>query len=174
MSTIDPFTVSVLLKALESGANTDNVADLYKMAMKSGPETPDAKEQQSLFDSLALSHPLGTRVKIHGTRVGTVVGYNRSTGGFYPGWRYPLILRFDAVCFKDNRSSTFEHSSDELTVIDLAEDAELIYTNFIDRLPSDVSASEVTKRLINMLLTYEHPNPSIIKAVTAYHHNFVS
>ena len=56
--------------------------------------------------------PIGEKVTIYGTMEAEIIGYNKSTSGFYPGSRYPYKLKRksdgyidvyseDAISFKE-------------------------------------------------------------------------
>lgn len=56
----------------------------------------------------------------HTSYVGTVVGYNRRYGGFYPGIRYPYFIRIDisgSPHFQEAVGQIFEYSAERLELV---------------------------------------------------------
>lgn len=77
---------------------------------------------QQILSKAKLDFPIGTKVKILNTDyIGEVDHYNESSGGFYPGYRYPIFVKItDCVTlkFKQFIGRTFQYSLDQLQIID--------------------------------------------------------
>lgn len=110
---VDSFTASMFLKAVSTGgpAAIDAVADMYKQ-VTSNDEGP-TKEQAAAVNAM-----MNMRCKInYGSYTGTVIGLNSSTGGFYPGGRYPVIVKIDKT--QDGATNqVFEYGLDEVILLE--------------------------------------------------------
>ncbi|MFZ2193650.1 MAG: hypothetical protein WAV31_05390 [Candidatus Moraniibacteriota bacterium] len=73
---------------------------------------PDGEKKMSneVAKAKGLGFVPGAKAKLsHDAEVGEVVGYNEAVGGFYPGSRYPVIIKFDR--------GTFEYSLEQLELV---------------------------------------------------------
>jgi len=61
----------------------------------------ERKMRSAIADAKEKGFVIGAKVKLlKDKEVGEVVGYNEATGGFYPGSRYPLIVKFERGTFE--------------------------------------------------------------------------
>jgi len=70
---------------------------------------PDGEKKMSneVAKAKELGFVPGAKVKLsHDAEVGEVVSYNKAIGGFYPGSRYPVLIKFER--------GTFEYTLEQL------------------------------------------------------------
>lgn len=68
-----------------------------------GLKEPDGERKMSneVAKAKEMGFVPGARVKLsHDREVGEVVGYNEAIGGFYPGSRYPVLIKFERGTFE--------------------------------------------------------------------------
>ena len=73
---------------------------------------PDGKKktENEIAKAKELGFVPGAKVKLsHDPEVGEMVEYNEETGGFYPGSRYPVIIKFER--------GTYEYSLEQLVLV---------------------------------------------------------
>lgn len=89
---MDAFTAGLLLGRVANGDPVDDVVDLYKTITSPGVQgpTPDNVQKAQAWEGKRLSD------KWTPGRLGTGRGANTSEGGFYPGSRYPLLVKLDS------------------------------------------------------------------------------
>ena len=99
---MDEFTAGILLQTLNNNPEKANaVLDVIK-ALKSDSQGPDA---ETITKVEAMQ---GKRCRIlHTPYVGTVIGPNLSSGCFYNGGCFPVLVHVDRA--NDGRSHTFEY-----------------------------------------------------------------
>lgn len=86
---MDPVTAGLLLSAITDG-EVGEALTLHREL--SNTDGGPSKEAIDFYEK----HQ-GKRCKIKNTaHVGTIVGLNKSTSGFYPGSRYPIHVKVDA------------------------------------------------------------------------------
>ena len=87
---VDTFTAQVMLQAVANnpGQTQDAIADLYK-SLTSKEDGGPSQEDIDFFNE----HK-GKKVSIkHTTHIGHLIELNTSTGGFYPGSRFPFYVK---------------------------------------------------------------------------------
>jgi hypothetical protein len=111
---IDGFTAGVLIGAVKTKPDLDQVCELVK-SLSNSSDRPSDEDIQKIFAEAQRRFKPRDLVKIdHTDYVGTIAGYNTSTGGFYPGWRFPVYVKIDGSCFEDKESRTFEYVLDQV------------------------------------------------------------
>ena len=80
-----------------------------------GLDEPDgeSKKENEIAKAKALGFVEGAKVKMSyddKNEIGKVVGYNQSTGGFYPSSRYPVLVKFER--------GTFEYGLESLELVE--------------------------------------------------------
>lgn len=74
---------------------------------------PDGEKKMSneVAKAKELGFVPGAKAKLsHDPEIGEVLGYNEAIGGFYPGSRYPVIIKFER--------GTFEYSLEQIKLAD--------------------------------------------------------
>lgn len=101
---IDPTTARSFL---ESGLD-ERTYNLFKEMQAKRPST--ATVDKAILSVMQQGYVEGAGVTLWNmAEVGTIVGYNRTSGGHYPGDRYPLIVRF--------QRGTFEYGTEGLKLV---------------------------------------------------------
>lgn len=107
---MDAFTAQTLLQAVANGGDNDRIADLYKGLQSKSDGGPSQKD----IDFFNANE--GKRVKINYTGYeGVLESLNISTGGFYPGSRYPFNVRITTE--GEAKDCLFEYDGDQVEVI---------------------------------------------------------
>jgi len=78
-----------------------------------GLKEPDGEKKMSneVAKAKELGFVPGAKAKLsHDAEVGEVVGYNEAVGGFYPGSKYPVLIKFER--------GTFEYGLEQLELVD--------------------------------------------------------
>lgn len=103
----------------------ETVLELYK-EMKQESDSISAEKFEAIINEAKKIFPIGSIVNINGTgTIGEVVNYNQRKFGFYPGYLYPVLVRFIHVVNDKHNSTgmTFEFSTDQLKIADQFETA---------------------------------------------------
>lgn len=97
---MDGFTASALLEA--SKTDVQAAANLYKALNECSEGAPNEAQKEWVESNL------NKRVKIKGTdHEGYILRLNKASSGFYPGGRYPVIVKLDI-------GYTFEYGIDSV------------------------------------------------------------
>lgn len=68
------------------------------------------KTKKAIREVKKMGFVIGTKAKIsNDDEAGVIVGYNNNTDGFYPGSRYPILVKFER--------GTFEYAPDDLKLV---------------------------------------------------------
>lgn len=120
----DTILVPKFLTELKTKEDVDKLWDSMKPLMEElKPKSGEAAELETLLEKTRTEFQIGTHVVIKNTGyTGKVVKYNENLGGFYPGVRYPVIVRIihsDSFEMKKQGviGSHFEYSTDQLELI---------------------------------------------------------
>lgn len=112
---MDGFTAKTLLEAAMSSKTVDDqnqVADLFKELNK------DTKKLDPEVEKLVVSW-IGKSCKIKFTgHQGIVLAANTSTGGFYPGHRFPVIVEITESTMKEAKGQVFEYGLDQVEIVE--------------------------------------------------------
>jgi hypothetical protein len=108
-----PFGLGIQPEQLpKTPEEAEKLWDALKPLMKELKE-PDGDEKMNneVTKAKELGFIEGVKAKLsHTPEIGEVVGYNEAVGGFYPGSRYPVLIKFER--------GTFEYSLDQLELVD--------------------------------------------------------
>ncbi len=95
--------------------------NLLKLYRELKPENNEEAKLAVVLAAAEVSFPLGCKVKVMGTGyIAEVVKYNKNLGGFYPGVRYPVlvkIIRSKDKKFRKAVGMIFEYTPDQLKKI---------------------------------------------------------
>ena len=109
---IDSFTARLLLKGLKheyDAVSTDGGA--YKLGKEMAEKASSQEDvQEAIEESQKAGYKIGIKVTLRDdNEVGEIISYNQTTSGFYPGDRYPLIVKFP-------KRGTFEYGINSLDI----------------------------------------------------------
>lgn len=94
---MDAFSAKVLLDTvanISSKAELGQIHDFVKSPDKLDPSN-------AIKNAKKLGFVKGAEVKLfHDKEIGIVTGYNTTSGGFYPGSRYPITVKFERGIFE--------------------------------------------------------------------------
>jgi len=87
--------------------NIENFRQLHQNLI-----VPDGanKAKIAIREAKKIGFVIGVKTKIlNDDEVGVIVGYNNDTSGFYPGSRYPILVKFER--------GTFEYAPGDLKLV---------------------------------------------------------
>ena len=119
----DKVSVPKFLEELKTKEDIDRMWESIKPLMEE--LRPKCGEEKQLETVLAIARqlfPIGAHIKVKNTGyTAKVVRYNTNLGGFYPGVRYPIIVKIthsnDFKFRKGAVGSTFEYTTDQLELV---------------------------------------------------------
>ena len=85
---MDGFTAGILLGAAKNGANSDEVAEIYKSLKSNEDDGPSA--EAIAFVEANKGKPCKVAYTSH---IGVIHGLNTARSGFYPGSRFPVYVK---------------------------------------------------------------------------------
>lgn len=96
----------------KTSEEANNLWETFKPLLEEMKEPDGARKMKNeVAKAKELGFVPGAKARMsHDAEAGEVVGYNQAVGGFYPGSRYPVIIKFER--------GTFEYSLDQLELAD--------------------------------------------------------
>lgn len=109
---MDGFTAGVLLQTAMNGSNSDDIYKIYKDLQEDKDAlTPEVIELVNSWKDKTCN------IKFTSHK-GIIKGPNTSSYGFYPGGRYPVIVKIIDSDMKKVIGKTFEYGLDQIELID--------------------------------------------------------
>lgn len=108
-SSFDGFTAGVLLSATQQSSNREDVYKLFKSLQNAdaGPPEPDIVK----FIEARIGKSCTIKYASH---KGVVTGVNIASRGFYPGSRYPVVVKITDSSMIEAIGEVFEYGLDQV------------------------------------------------------------